>query len=57
MPRRLLASAVTLALIGAATLAVTTPANATGSDLHVDQANKSCQNTGPGTQNRPFCTV
>ncbi|GAA3439444.1 hypothetical protein GCM10018954_090650 [Kutzneria kofuensis] len=45
-----------LTLVSSAALAV--PANAaTATDLYVAQRSMSCLDTGPGTQNQPFCTV
>ncbi|HEY0501835.1 MAG TPA: right-handed parallel beta-helix repeat-containing protein, partial [Kutzneria sp.] len=57
MPRRLLASALALALIGATTLAVATPANAAGTHLYVNRSKASCLDTGPGSEVQPFCSV
>jgi parallel beta-helix repeat protein len=44
---------VSLALIVAAAAA----AQASGSNLYVDNGNPNCSDTGPGTQSQPFCTI
>ncbi|WP_084579620.1 right-handed parallel beta-helix repeat-containing protein [Kutzneria sp. 744] len=57
MPRRLVTSAVTLALISAASVAIAAPAGAAGTDLYVDRSKAACLDTGPGSQLQPFCTI
>lgn len=56
MPRRLVTSAVTLALV-CGSVAVAAPATAAGTDLYVNRSKASCLDTGPGTEIQPFCTI